>query len=114
MRPVLFALLVAVTALGCDGKRLTGPDAQRVVAQAQRAHLNFENAHLNSDSGPLISVDGVRFGSDSLPMRDLDPATIESVEIVKGTVAPSTYGPNSSRGVILITTKRFAARRPYR
>ena len=106
MRPIVFALLVAVAALGCDGKPLTGPDAQRVVARAKSAHLNF-------DSGPLIIVDGVRLESGSL-IRDLDPAMIESVEIVKRTVAPSTYGPKGSRGVILITTKRFAARHSSR
>jgi TonB-dependent SusC/RagA subfamily outer membrane receptor len=50
-------------------------------------------------------------GSGSLPMRDLDPATIESVQIVKGTVATSTYGPKASRGVVLITTKRRTATR---
>ena len=107
MRPILFALLVAVPSLSCDGKRLTGPEAQRVVAQAKSAQLNF-------DSGPLIFVDGVRLGSDTLPMQDLDPATIESVEIVKGTVAPSTYGPKGSRGVILITTKRSVTRHSTR
>ena len=107
MRSALFVPLVVMAATACDGKPLTGPDAQRIVAQAKSAHLNF-------DSGPLFFLDGVRMGSDSLPMRDLDPATIEAVQIVKGTVATSTYGPKASHGVVLMTTKRFAAQHSSR
>jgi len=102
MRFASFAILVPLAALACDGKPLTGPDAQRVVEHAKSAHINF-------DSGPVIFVDGVRVDANRT-IQDLDPATIESVEIVKSTVAPSTYGSTAAgRGVIRITTKKFAA-----
>jgi len=102
MRIALFAMLVTLAALGCDGKPLTGPDAQRVVEQAKSAHINF-------DSGPVIFLDGVRVDGNST-IQNLDPATIESVEIVKSTVAPSTYGSKAAgRGVVRITTKKFAS-----
>ncbi len=104
MRLALLAMLVPLTVVGCDGKPLTGPDAQRVVAQAKTAHINF-------DSGPVIFLDGVRVTGSST-IQDLDPATIESVEILKSTVAPSTYGSKTAgRGVIRITTRKFAAAR---
>ena len=95
MRLFLFAILASATALACDGKPLTGPAAQRAVALVKSEDIRF-------DFGPLFLVDGVPITSD----RNLDPATIESVQVIKGTVATSTYGPKGSRGVVLIKTKR--------
>ena len=97
----LLILPVLVMAVSCDARRLTGPDAQRVVVQAKTAHASVT-------SGPLIFIDGVRLVSDQA-LQDLNPAMVESIEIVKGTVAKSTYGTEGARGVILITTKRRAA-----
>jgi len=95
-------MLVPLAALACDGKPLTGPDAQRVVEHAKSAHINF-------DSGPVIFLDGVRVDANRT-IQDLDPATIESVEIVKSTVAPSIYGSAAAGpDVIRIKTKKFAA-----
>ena len=39
-------------------------------------------------------------------MMDLNPADIESVEILKGAAAAAIYGARAANGVILITTKR--------
>ena len=101
MRPTLLALLVPLVAVGCDGKPVTGPAAQRVVAQAK------ETRGLPV-TGALVLVDGVRLASDK-SLRDLDPTTVETVEVVKGAAAARMYGPDGARGVILITTKRAAA-----
>ena len=98
---VLLILPVLAMAAGCNARHISGPEAERVVVQAKTAHASIT-------SGPLIFVDGVRLVSDHAA-QDLDPATVESVEIVKGTVAKSTYGSEGARGVILITTKRRAA-----
>jgi TonB-dependent SusC/RagA subfamily outer membrane receptor len=98
---VLLILPVLAMAAGCDGRRISGPEAQRVVVQAKTAHTSVT-------SGPLIFVDGVRLVSDQAA-QDLDPSAIESIEIVKGTVAKSTYGSEGARGVIFITTKRRVA-----
>ena len=38
-------------------------------------------------------------------MIDLNPADIESVEILKGAAAAAIYGARAANGVILITTK---------
>lgn len=56
--------------------------------------------------GPLYIVDGVLLGSS---IADLNPADIESVEIVKGAAASTLYGSRAAGGVISITTKRGAA-----
>ena len=57
------------------------------------------------------SFDGTGFGGQqgtSSPNRasDINPADIESVEILKGAAAGSIYGARAGQGVILITTKR--------
>lgn len=52
---------------------------------------------------PLYIVDGVVLGSS---IADLNPADIESVEVVKGAAASTLYGSRAASGVIAITTKR--------
>ena len=103
MRPIVLALLVCLAA-ACDGKPLTGPEAQRVVAQAKEGH----GARVLD---ALILLDGVRLASmDSL--KALDPTSVATVEVLKGAAATRLYGAEGERGVILITTKRAAATRP--
>jgi TonB-linked SusC/RagA family outer membrane protein len=55
---------------------------------------------------PLYIVDGVVLGSS---IADINPADIESVEIVKGAAAATLYGSRAASGVISITTRRGAA-----
>jgi len=38
-------------------------------------------------------------------LSDIDPATIESINVLKGSAASALYGSNAARGVVLITTK---------
>jgi TonB-linked SusC/RagA family outer membrane protein len=52
---------------------------------------------------PLYIVDGVVLGSS---IADINPADIESVEVVKGAAASTLYGSRAASGVITITTKR--------
>ena len=73
---------------------------------------------INSISGsnePLYVVDGVQiqgqsvsFGaqSSSNPLAGLNPADIESVEVLQGPSATAIYGSRATNGVLLITTKR--------
>ncbi len=57
---------------------------------------------------PLIIVDGAiqRVGS----LNDVGGLDIESVEVVKGAAGASLYGSTAANGVIIIKTKRGAAR----
>lgn len=68
---------------------------------------------------PLYIVDGVVLQGG---LGDLNPADIESVEVVKGAAASSLYGARAGNGVISVTTKsgknagdgiRFNARTEY-
>jgi TonB-linked SusC/RagA family outer membrane protein len=55
---------------------------------------------------PLYIVDGIVLGSS---IADINPADIESVEVVKGAAASTLYGSRAASGVIQITTKRAKA-----
>ncbi|MGI8509963.1 MAG: TonB-dependent receptor domain-containing protein [Gemmatimonadaceae bacterium] len=77
---------------------------------------------LSLSNQPLIYVDGVRvdnsqgtgpanqsFGASTTSRwNDLDPNTIESMEIVRGPAATALYGTEAVNGVIQIITKRGA------
>ena len=56
-----------------------------------------------SGSGsPLILVDGQVRGS----LSDINPADIESMEVMKDAGATAIYGARANNGVVLVTTKR--------
>ena len=78
-----------------------------------RGQLSF-----SQNNQPLFIVDGVPFSSDTNPsgdfvdgnsgssrFLDLDPNSIESVNVLKGFSAATIYGEAGKNGVILITTK---------
>jgi len=53
------------------------------------------------DSGPLYVVDGVITGDISY----LNPADIESIDVLKDAASAAIYGSQSANGVVLITTR---------
>jgi TonB-dependent starch-binding outer membrane protein SusC len=69
---------------------------------------------INSISGtnePLYVVDGVQIlgsisPSGNNPLSSINPADIESMEILQGPSATAVYGSRATNGVVLITTKR--------
>lgn len=71
------------------------------------------NASLAQSNDPVIYVDGVRIdnsgsGSDNLRMSrldDINPESIERIEVLKGAAAATLYGTEASSGVIQIFTK---------
>jgi TonB-dependent starch-binding outer membrane protein SusC len=79
------------------------------------------NASLTQSNEPIIFVDGIRItsgggfsmGNATLSrLDDIDPSTIERVEILKGAAAATLYGTEASNGVIQIFTKRGTAGAP--
>jgi TonB-dependent starch-binding outer membrane protein SusC len=68
---------------------------------------------LSGGADPLIVIDGVpivdsdRSGNVSAnPLSNINPADIESYEVLKDGSATAIYGSRAANGVILITTKR--------
>lgn len=57
-------------------------------------------------NNPIIMIDGVLMQGAVSGIRQLDPNTIESVEVIKGEAAVRLYGERARNGVITIKTKR--------
>jgi len=103
--------LLSSKAAGVDvlGGALTGT-GQRIRVRG------FNSISLNND--PIFIIDGIRMesatgsssigigGSEPSRISDIDPNTIENMEIVKGPSASALYGTDAANGVIVITTKR--------
>ena len=83
------------------------------------------NASLSQSNEPVVYVDGVRIdngggftyagaGGGGTPSRldDINPETIERVEILKGAAAATLYGSEANAGVIQIFTKKGSQGRP--
>lgn len=73
----------------------------------------------NGNNQPLFIVDGIPISNDvdrtssslfdSQPANralDIDPSTVESINILKGSAASVLYGSRASAGAIIITTKK--------
>ncbi len=72
---------------------------------------------INADNDPLYVIDGVFINNNTLqtigtggkatsPIADINPADIESIEILKDAEATALYGSRGANGVVLVTTKR--------
>ncbi|MDI3321376.1 SusC/RagA family TonB-linked outer membrane protein [Pinibacter soli] len=73
---------------------------------------------IQSGTDPLYIIDGVPFINNvnsftqrsglvaNSPFNNIDPATIESIEVLKDADATAIYGSRGANGVILITTKK--------
>lgn len=63
-------------------------------------------------SNPLWVIDGVPMNSFTSPvtgtngLADLNPETIESIQVLKDASATSLYGSRAANGVIIVTTKK--------
>jgi TonB-dependent SusC/RagA subfamily outer membrane receptor len=93
-RLALFTLALSLAA--CSSDRLTGVAAENAARQ-------YQAQHLVPSGDPLFILDGKEVGAGIA--LALNPASIESIEVVKGAAATAEYGERGSRGVILITRK---------
>jgi TonB-linked SusC/RagA family outer membrane protein len=67
------------------------------------------NSQIGSGLNSITSAGGGITNSQDQPVNriaDLNPADIESIEVLKGASAGAIYGSKGSNGVIVITTKR--------
>jgi TonB-linked SusC/RagA family outer membrane protein len=72
---------------------------------------------ISAGNQPLYVVDGIPIntgsysqigvgGQQTNALADLNPADIESIEVLKDAAAAAIYGSRASNGVVLVTTKR--------
>jgi TonB-linked SusC/RagA family outer membrane protein len=76
---------------------------------------------VNAGNDPLYVVDGVFINNTNLittglgnqvpsnPLADINPADIESIQVLKDANATAIYGSRGANGVVIITTKRGKA-----
>ena len=97
---------------GIPGVRMIRPATS--AGGASEIRIRSSNS-LSLSLGPLIYVDGIRINTDRVfanrngatsRLQDIDPNTIESIEIIKGPAAATLYGTEASNGVIQIITKK--------
>jgi TonB-linked SusC/RagA family outer membrane protein len=86
--------------------------ASGIIGQTPTINIRGINS-ISSGTFPLVVLDGVPMitGNQSgttptNPLADINPADIESYEILKDGAATAIYGSRAANGVILITTKR--------
>jgi TonB-linked SusC/RagA family outer membrane protein len=90
------------------------------TGSGQRVRIRgVSSVSLSND--PIYIIDGIRMsandnsatfgngGSNFSRLGDIDPETIEDIEIVKGPSAATLYGTDAANGVIVITTKKGRA-----
>lgn len=101
--------------------RVTGLEITPVTGtpgSAPRIRIRGQNSLRPGAGLPLYIVDGVPLESGHLfstsglltggvdPLGTLDPASIESIEVLKDADATAIYGSRGASGVIIITTKQ--------
>lgn len=96
---------------GLDISNMSGSPGSGGTATILRGY-NTLSAEQRDFSSPLWVVDGVPItnmtssltGTNAL--SEIDPESIESIEVLKDAAATSMYGSRAANGVILVTTKR--------
>ena len=98
---------------------VVGLSASGLAGEGMRIRIRG-NASLTQSNEPIVFVDGLRInsqgsgsaGSSISRIDDIDPTTIERMEILKGAAAATLYGTEASSGVIQIFTKKGVSGAP--
>jgi TonB-linked SusC/RagA family outer membrane protein len=104
---------------GLDITPLTGVAGSAVKVEIRgRNSVRFDGGYplyvidgIPVDSRPTQGYSGVMNGNGLDPLSAINPADIESIEVLKDADATAIYGSRGANGVILITTKRGIAGR---
>jgi TonB-linked SusC/RagA family outer membrane protein len=73
---------------------------------------------ISGSNSPLYVIDGIIIppvgdpGRGSNPLNSINPAEIESIDVLKDASATAIYGSQATNGVVVITTKRGKAGAP--
>ncbi|HEY4288458.1 MAG TPA: SusC/RagA family TonB-linked outer membrane protein [Puia sp.] len=101
-----------------SGVQITSSSGQpgassRIVIRGSSSLLGNNEALIVLDGVPINNAQNGNAGGvatntavgGTSRLSDIDPATIESINVLKGSAASALYGSNAARGVVLITTK---------
>lgn len=78
-------------------------EKQKAIEEAQKGMQPF----WDKDAKPLILLDGVEVES----VHAIAPETIESISVLKDQAAADSYGEKGKHGVVIITSKKNAAKK---
>lgn len=67
--------------------------------------VNIRGIGTLNNSAPLVLVDGIE-----APLNNINPDDIETVTVLKDAASAAIYGSRAANGVVLVTTKRGAAK----
>jgi TonB-linked SusC/RagA family outer membrane protein len=98
---------------------VVGLSSSGLTGEAMKIRIRG-NASLTQSNEPIVFVDGVRINSGGTSaanatlshLDDIEPSSIDRIEILKGAAAATLYGTEASNGVIQIFTKRGTAGAP--
>lgn len=80
-----------------------GSEVQVLLRSATTIGCSSTNSYTCPNTSPLIVVDGVILGANTVNLESMD---IASMEVIKGAAAASLYGSRANAGVINIVTNR--------
>lgn len=94
--------LSTTTALGALQSQSPGVSIVQNSGQPGQGYkVNIRGIGTIGDSEPLYVIDGVAGGS----LNALNPADIESIDVLKDAASAAIYGARAANGVVLVTTK---------
>ena len=85
------------------------PGVQITQASAQPGQgfkVNIRGVGTMGTSSPLLIIDGISSGTADDGLNGLNPADIESIDVLKDAASAAIYGARAANGVILVTTKQ--------
>jgi TonB-dependent starch-binding outer membrane protein SusC len=83
--------------------------SQATTADGSSSMLIRGQKSLNASTDPMIVLDGVIFNGS---ISDINPADIESIDILKDASSASVYGARAAAGVVIVTTKKGSQGKP--
>ena len=84
------------------GVNITQASAQ----PGQGFKVNIRGVGTMGTSSPLLVIDGISSGTADDGLNGLNPADIESIDVLKDAASAAIYGARAANGVILVTTKQ--------
>ena len=91
--------------------KIAGVQIQNISSEAGAApKINIRGiSSVNAGASPLVVIDGMPV-ADGLSF--LNPADVESIEVLKDAASAAIYGSRGASGVIIVTTKKGSASKP--
>ena len=121
-KSVVTASIAKVSSDDLEGKtRLRADDALKGMAAGvnvtsasgqpgSKSMIRVRGIGTINNSEPLYIIDGMPTDQDG--MESVNPADIESIEVLKDAASGAIYGARAANGVILVTTKRGKEMKP--